>query len=229
MDINNLKPGYVNIGYSIHTPSYYSESNGLGFNNEDEAMAFHADCERIFKGGGWNIEHGYAVKGKSNLHLHPQQFLGIVHTELVDIVPELIARATLFKFQQNGKRIIGEIYDITEEQQREYLTSKRTEIEAELIKAFSTKRRNQYYVPGSLLWWDLELPIGQKYGLPAIDDQVNNAAGRYVAEVLDSLLTTGRIIRKENNGNPAYRSRMKSEMPRKRREIISSPDTPELF
>ena len=103
-------------------------------------MAFHADCGRIFRNGGWKIEHGYAVNGESSLYLHPQQFLGIIHAELVDAEPELIAQATLFQFQQNGKRIIEEIYDITAEQQREYIAAKRPEIEAELLNASRTAK-----------------------------------------------------------------------------------------
>lgn len=103
-------------------------------------MAFFADCERVFRIGGWKIEHGYAINGKSNLYLHPQQFLGIIHAELVDAEPELIAQATLFQFQQNGKRIIEEIYDITAEQQREYIAAKHPEIEAELLNASRTAK-----------------------------------------------------------------------------------------
>jgi len=60
--------------------------------------------------------------------------------ELVDAEPELIAQATLFQFQQNGKRIIEEIYDITAEQQREYIAAKRPEIEAKLLNTFRTAK-----------------------------------------------------------------------------------------
>jgi hypothetical protein len=228
---NQFKPDYFKVSYSIHTPSYYRpEDNELGFQSEAESMAFFADCERVFRIGGWEIEHGYAVNGKSNLYLHPQQFLGIVHAELVDAVPELIALATLFYFQQNGKRMIEEIYDITVEQQREYIAAKRPEIEAELLKAFRTSQRKLYHDPGGLLWWNIELPIGRKYGLPALDEQVNNAAGHYVSEVFASLIASGQIIQKTINGKPVYRTMMKCELSASRRKHeISSPDTPELF
>ena len=104
MENSKFKPDYFKVAYSIRTPSYYRpEDSGLGFRSEAESTAFHADCERIFRNGGWEIEHGYAVNGKSSLYLHPQQFLGTIHEELVDAVPELIAQATLFQFQQNGK------------------------------------------------------------------------------------------------------------------------------
>lgn len=138
---NQFKPDYFKVSYSIHTPSYYRpEDNGLGFRSEAESMAFFADCERVFRIGGWEIEHGYAVNGKSSLYLHPQQFLGTIHEELVDVVPELIAQAALFQFQQNGKRIIEEIYDITAEQQREYIAAKPPEIEAKLLNTFRTAK-----------------------------------------------------------------------------------------
>ena len=231
MENSKFKPDYFKVSYSIRTPSYYRpEDNGLGFRSEAESMAFHADCERIFRNGGWKIEHGYAVNGKSSLYLHPQQLLGIVHAELVDAVPELIAQATLFQFQQNGKRIIEEIYDITAEQQREYIAAKRPEIEAELLKAFRTSQRKLYHDPGGLLWWNIELPIGRKYGLPALDEQVNNTAGHYVSEVFVSLIASGQIIQKTINGKPVYRTVMKCELPASRKKpVISSPDTPELF
>ena len=231
MENSKFKPDYFKVSYSIRTPSYYRpEDNGLGFRSEAESMAFHADCERIFRNGGWEIEHGYAVNGKSSLYLHPQQFLGIVHAELADAVPELIAQATLFQFQQNGKQIIEEIYDITADQQREYIAAKRPEIEAELFNAFRTSQRKLYHDPGSLLWWNIELPIGRKYGLPALDEQVNNTAGHYVSEVFASLITSGQIIQKTINGKQVYRTVMKCELPASRKKpVISSPDIPELF
>lgn len=228
---NQFKPDYFKVSYSIRTPSYYRpEDNGLGFRSEAESMAFHADCERIFRNGGWKIEHGYAVNGKSSLYLHPQQLLGIVHAELVDAVPELIAQAKLFQFQQNGKRMIEEIYDITAEQQREYIVTKRPEIETELLNVFRTSQRKLYHDPGGLLWWNIELPIGRKYGLPALDEQVNNTAGHYVSEVFASLIASGQIIQKAINGKPVYRTVMKCELPASRKKpVISSPDIPELF
>lgn len=231
MENSKFKPDYFKVAYSIHTPSYYHpEDNGLGFRCKAESMAFFADCERVFRIANWKIEHGYAVNGKSSLYLHPQQLLGIVHAELVDAVPELIAQAALFQFQQNGKRIIEEIYDITAEQQREYIAAKRPEIEAELLKAFRTSQRKLYHEPGGLLWWNIELPIGRKYGLPALDEQVNNTAGHYVFEVFASLIASGQIIQKTINGKPVYRTVMKCELPASRKKpVISSPDTPELF
>ena len=231
MENSKFKPDYFKVAYGIRTPSYYRpKDNELGFQSEAESMAFFADCERVFRIGGWEIEHGYAVNGKSSLYLHPQQFLGTIHEELVDAVPKLIAQATLFQFQQNGKRIIEEIYDITAEQQREYIAAKRPEIEAELLKAFRTSQRKLYHEPGGLLWWNIELPIGRKYGLPALDEQVNNTAGHYVSEVFASLIASGQIIQKTINGKQVYRTVMKCELPASRKKpVISSPDTPELF
>ena len=114
MENSKFKPDYFKVAYSIRTPSYYRpEDNGLGFRSEAESMAFHADCGRIFRNGGWKIEHGYAVNGKSSLYLHPQQFLGTIHEE---------------------------IYDITAEQQREYIAAKPPEIEAELLNVFRTAK-----------------------------------------------------------------------------------------
>ena len=140
MNLNTLKPAYFKVGYSILTPSYYQSAGSVGFRNDSESTAFYADCERIFRAGGWNVERGYAINGNSKLHLHPQQFLGIVQTELIDTIPELISQANLFTFQQNGKRLFEAVYDITPDQQQEYLAARRLEIEAELLKKFRTGR-----------------------------------------------------------------------------------------
>ena len=122
------------------------------------------------------------------------------------------------------------VYDITEEQQREYLATRRPEIEAELLAVFRTSQRKVFRNPRTLLWWDIELPTGRKYGLPALDEQVNNAAGRYVDEVFRSLIATGRIIQKTINGNVVYRTAMKSDRPSsKKKQTDTFPDTPELF
>lgn len=231
MKIHHLKPAYVNVAYCIDTPTYHKpEANEIGFMSEEDRTAFFADCKRVFQNGGWEIEHDYAVNGKSRLYLHPQQFSGIVHTELLHVVPELIAGAALFQLQSNGVRVMESVYDITEEQQWEYLATRRPEIEAELLAVFRTSQRKVFRNPRTLLWSDIELPTGRKYGLPALDEQVNNATGRYVDEVFRSLITTGRIIQKTINGNVVYRTAMKSDRPSsKKKQTDTFPDTPELF
>ena len=230
MNLNTLKPAYFKVGYSILTPSYYQSEGCGGFRNDSESTAFYADCERIFRIGGWNVERGYAINGNSKLHLHPQQFLGVVQTELIDTIPELISQANLFTFQQNGKRLFEAVYDITPDQQQEYLAVRRPEIEAELLKRFRTSQRKLYHVVDGLLLLDFEL-LGRRYGLPALDEQANAlAARRYVSNVFYSLITTGQIIRKVIKGNPAYRTAMKCELPASRKKPVKpSPDTPELF
>lgn len=203
MNLNTLKPAYFKAGYSILTPSYYQSAGCVGFRNDSESTAFYADCERIFRIGGWNVERGYAINGNSKLHLHPQQFLGVVQTELIDTIPE---------------------------QQQEYLAARRPEIEAELLKRFRTSQRKLYHVVDGLLLLDFEL-LGRRYGLPALNEQANAlAARRYVSNVFYSLITTGQIIRKVIKGNPAYRTAMKCELPASRKKPVKpSPDTPELF
>lgn len=230
MNLNTLKPAYIKVAYNILTPSYYQPETSIGFRSNSESTAFYADCERVFRAGGWNVERGYAIKGKSGLFLHPQQFIGVVQTELIDTIPELISQANLFTFQQNGKLLFEAIYDITPEQQQEYLAARRPEIEAELLRRFRTSQRKLYHVVNGLLLQDFEL-LGRRYGLPPLDGQTNAlAARRYVFDVFYSLITTGQIIRKVIHGNPAYRTAMKCELPASRKKPVKpSPDTPELF
>ena len=74
------------------------------------------------------------------------------------------------------------------------------------------------------------MPIGRKYGLPALDERVNNTADHYVSEVFASLIASGQIIQKTINGKQVYRTVMKCELPAPwRKHVISSPDIPELF
>ena len=67
MNLNTLKPAYFKVGYSILTPSYYQSEGCVGFRNDSESTAFYADCERIFRAGGWNVERGYAINGYLDL------------------------------------------------------------------------------------------------------------------------------------------------------------------
>ena len=63
-----------------------------------------------------------------------------------------------------------------------------------------------------------------------VDELVNNTAGHYVSEVFVSLIASGQIIQKTINGKQVYRTVMRCELPALRRKhVISSPDTPELF
>ena len=83
MNIHHLKPAYVNVAYCIDTPTYHKpEANEIGFMSEEDRTAFFADCKRVFQNGGWEIEHDYAVNGKSRLYLHPQQFSIAIEGEL---------------------------------------------------------------------------------------------------------------------------------------------------
>ena len=66
MNIHHLKPAYVNVACCIDTPTYHKpEANEIGFMSEEDRTAFFADCMRVFQNGGWEIEHDYAVNGKS--------------------------------------------------------------------------------------------------------------------------------------------------------------------
>lgn len=228
MDNDYLKDEYSYVSYDIYTPGYYDpETGNLGF-EEAERIAFHADIEQVFYAAGWTIKGCYVVKGKSSLYLHPQQLLGFVHAELVDKVKDIIANGTTFKLGPCGMRIISVAYDVTAEQEHAHLMTRREEIENELLEAFRTKRRNLYRVPGYQLWTRIMLPLGQKHGIPAIAEEVNNAAGRFVNEVLSSLIREGKIHMTIINGNMAYRTVVKTAGTRKRKSVAPS-DTPDLF
>lgn len=228
MDMNNPQPEYYKVSYWIDTPSYDHHNGKLGFDGQSERVAFYADCRCIFEAGGWHVEDGYARNGKSELHLHPQMFLGIVHTDLIDTVPGLIEQAVLFRPRGNEIHILNPIYDITREQQREHLASRRTEIENDLLETFRTVRRNLYRVPNDL-WFDIHSPRGRKYGLPAFDDDVNHEAANYISEVFSALVADGRIVQKEIRGNPGYRTFLQNKTPKKRKKTVSSSETPNFL
>ena len=229
MDINTPQTEYYKVSYWIDTPSYDHRNGNLGFDSESERAAFYANCRRIFEAGGWHVEDGYARNGKSELHLHPQMFLGIVHTDLIDTVPGLIEHAALFRPRGNEIHILNPIYDITREQQREYLASRRTEIENDLLETFRTVRCNLYRVPNDL-WFDIHSPRGRKYGLPVFDDDdVNHEAANYISEVFSALVADGRIVQKEIRGNPGYRTFLQNKTPKKRKKTVSSSETPNVL
>ena len=224
MDTNNSLPEYYEVSYWIDTPSYDHRNGNLGFDSESERAAFYADCRRIFEAGGWYVEDVYARNGKSKLHLHPQMFLGIVHKGLINTIPGVIEHAVLFRLRGNEIHILNPIYDITREQQREYLASRRTEIENDLLETFRTVRCNLYRVPNDL-WFDIHSPRGRKYGLPAFEDEVNHEAANYISEVFSALVASGQIVQKEIRGNPGFHTLMKSKIPKKRKKTVSSSET----
>lgn len=228
MDMNNPQTEYYKVSYWIDTPSYDHRNGNLGFNSKSDREAFYAASRRIFESGGWHIKDVYARNGKSKLHLHPQMFLGIVHQDLIDTVPGLIKQATLFRPRGNEIHILNPIYDITREQQREYLATRRTEIENDLLETFRTVRCNLYRVPNHL-WFDIHSPRGRKYGLPAFDDDVNHEAANYISEVFSALVASGQIVPKEIRGNTGYRTFLQNKTPKKRKKAVSSSETPSFL
>lgn len=230
MNLNTLKPAYFKVGYSILTPSYYQSAGCVGFRNDSESTAF---LRRLRT----NIQ-SRRLECRTRL-CNQRQFQTASASAAVPrcrpdgtdrYIPELISQANLFTFQQNSKRLFEAVYDITPDQQQEYLAARRPEIEAELLKRFRTSQRKLYHVVDGLLLLDFEL-LGRRYGLPALNEQANAlAARRYVSNVFYSLITTGQIIRKVIKGNPAYRTAMKCELPASRKKPVKpSHDTPELF
>lgn len=82
------------------------------------------------------------------------------------------------------------------------------EIEAAIIEAFRTKRRN--------LWWDGEGGkldyISAKFAIAAVDNSVMGAAYRAIKGMFNELIHSGEILQaKSSNGSPLYRTRTNAE------------------
>ena len=173
----------------------------------EKTQAFYAEIRHLFTGAGWTIrEHkGYntidVIKGKTSLYVHPMDLSGACDDALVPEVKNILSEGKTFTHYKTD--VFDRLLDLSRDELIQAYRDKGDEIDALLLNAFTTKRKNLYVRVGNVQWavaekitiWTVEEHIGVITG-----DSPNVMAveERYNALVADGRLTVtpdGRLAR----------------------------------
>lgn len=182
-----------------------------GFENDKQSEAFHAEVADVFTKDGWEIIHGKtsgradsAKKGKQELYLHPMYFSGVICEDSIECLHTLLSADTLGTFHCYHVDVYKEYKDMTDDEYLALLHTQDGEIEAALLAACRTKRKNLYAVG------DIAVMVANKFSVPRLG-QGNGFDKEYivVCEVLNRLILVGAIEISQTKHGVGYRTTAK--------------------
>lgn len=187
--------------------SGYQWGSGM---DQDKADKFYSDILALFDADGWTIAEPYhhgsgatVTNGNSTLYIHPQSASGYVTEDLIPAVSAALEYGCTFKHYATD--IYQTAYNWTAQQYREYLNSKRGDINAALLEVFKTPRRNLYKFDYNAL------PVViDKFHVQRLDGQNGLCTGditeQVIREMFTALVNTGKIEKGETKHGTAYRT-----------------------
>lgn len=204
---------YVSVYFRIDAKGY--DYPAFSFTEEDRT-AFNTELAKIFNSLGWECEEeAYSGScatwrnGKSHLYLHPQNFSGEVLKKEVKTIAEALENNTTFKLRWVD--LYETVYNITDEEYEEILSTKDEEIKKEVLEQCKTKRRTQfYYIDGVVR------NLSNKFRLTRIGDNDGRnygigQTGKHIIKVIEALIEEGYIIVTQNNNGTLIRTINKTE------------------
>ncbi len=187
--------------------SGYVWGEGMG---QSKTEKFYSDILSLFEAEGWTIKEPYhqgsgatVANGNSSLYIHPQEVSGYVTEDLIPAVSAALEHGCTF--QHYATDIYDTAYNWTAQQYRDYLNSKRGDINAALLEAFKTPRRNLYKFDYNAL------PVViSKFHVQRLDGQNGHCTGditeQVIRQMFTALVNTGKIDQGETKNGTAYRT-----------------------
>jgi hypothetical protein len=191
---------YKNVYFRIE--SHYMRS-------DENRPAFYEEIQNLFMEAGWEIKERYssgscpdAIKGKNRLYIHPQSASGPVEEELITVVEGLLSKGTTFKHYHTD--VYETLYDLTDEEYMARLEQKKEQIEADLLKALRTKRKN-LLITGT---WDVFSGLSGKHRIPRLSAYGKSwdIEFRFTQELFQKLLDNHKIVTANTKHGIGYRA-----------------------
>ena len=207
---------FKRVYFRINTPSYYKAKYGVGFENNQDRDIFHDTIKDLFLNDGWEfkkekINGGCAtvIKDKQELYLHPQEVTGVVITDNIPYIENLLNNNKVFKFEKTD--IYEDVFDITDEEYLNLLESKKQDIEQDIRELFKTKRSN-LYITGTFA---LER-IVDKYRIKRLSHHVgvysnSNIDWVFIEDIFSQLVLNQQIITAKTKNGTGYRTMTEKE------------------
>ena len=191
--------------------SRYRHSSG--WPDKDAEHAFRDESRRLFQTAGWELHPARedsgssdtVTKGQQDLYLHPMNFSGVIRTDEIPQIQELLKNANTFRC--DGVDCYERYWELADEEYLAQLESKREEITQAILERYQTKRKN-LYVTGSAV-----LSIAKKFSVHRLcdKDEKNNLANRYVEELVEQLIQEGQLVTAETKNGLGIRTATAAE------------------
>lgn len=184
-----------------------------GFANDEQSIAFYKEVRDFFTSNGWrpisekNSGKAFSVKkDKQELYLHPMDFSGVISEESIDHLYRLLSADTHQTFRCEHVDVYEEYMDMTDEEYLSLLHAQESEIEAALLAACRTKRKNLYAVG------NMTGVVSRKFSVPRLGQRPRYDKEHIVVrEVFNRLTRTGAIEVATTKSGVGYRTTMKKE------------------
>ena len=225
-----------NFGFYIE--SVFSESDGFPDNASRDA--FFREAEERFRQAGWDIKEGklprecdYAVKedSRESLYLYPKRFVGIIRPESVPEIESLLTGATTFRLRETWA--FEQYADMSKEDYRKYLDSRRGEMEASILEHFKTSRRDRFVTGNPSIRLTRPFRLRRR---GAVNYHEENETVEYVRNLIEDMIADGRLTTSETRlgrgirttGTPKARTRKNQGNANKRGEGTERKSADEL-
>lgn len=208
---------YREVYFRIRSSYQYDN----GWPDEGVERAFREESRRLFQTAGWELHPARegssssdtVTKGQQDLYLHPMNFSGVIQTDEIPRLQELLEGAQTFQCQ--GVDCYERYWELSDEEYMAQLESKREEITQAILERYQTKRKN-LYVTGPA-----ELSIVKRFSIHRLCDKdgKNNMANCYVGELVERLIQEGRLVTAETRNGLGIRTAADAEL-RQREEPL---------
>ena len=194
------------------------DSTGRTDWDESTRSAYDDEVEKILTANGWDLHKSdnssashTATKGRNFLYLHPQSFSGVCENAEREKLLGAFQKAETFLCR--AVDVYKEIHDMTDEQLYSKLKNKRDTIKAELLKAYTTKRRN-LYISNTSQVEDIvskrhsvkRLAIEGENSFHGVDRRTDDIVSAFVRDVFQSLIESGELVSSQTKNGIGYRA-----------------------
>ena len=177
-----------------------------------DLTAFKTESRRLFQDLGWTLHEGgngvcdTVTKGCQDLYLHPQSFSGVLDEANIPLLREQLAKAQ--SFQCYAADCYEEYLDMSDEEYRAILESKRDEITAFTLEQYRTKRSNLYIMD------DAAEHIAKHFEICRLCDKnrENRIGRRFASELIAQLLQEGRLVAADTTHGMGIRTATAKEL-----------------
>lgn len=203
---------YAKVYFRIDCPTFDCMS-GM-FRNLSDREPFYSEARAVLRSFGITEGTGMIRRGEDytmeHLYIHPQNISGVVAKSKIVAIAKAINDCKLFSCRSVD--VYEDISVMTNEQFVEYLDEyHHSDIVADILSAFTTKRKNLYY--GEYSASGLLERIANKYHIcrRECENGTDYTAKAFCADVLEVLVGQGRIVTAPVKDGTGYRTAKKGE------------------
>ena len=189
-----------------------SRGYSSGWTSDAERDAFKSESRRLFQDIGWTLREGKngtcdtVTQDQQDLYLHPASFSGVLDEDSVPSLQEHLLTAQTFRCY--AVDYYEEYRDLSDEEYRAILESKRDEIAGFILGQYRTKKTSLYIVDSVADY------VAEQFEIRRLcdKDRRNGIGKRFVAGLITQLLQEGRLIAAETPQGQGIRTATAKEM-----------------